>query len=107
MNTMPRTSPSLLLFTVFLAFSLLVSCRSPQVTGEEITVTINADGDSRNVRVPAGNTVSQALGLAGVTIGELDQADPPPYTVLTNGDSIDLTRVEEIFETEEQIIPFE
>lgn len=107
MNTMPRTSPSLLLFTVFLAFSLLVSCRSPQVTGEEITVTINADGDSRNVRVPAGSTVSQALGLAGVTIGELDQADPPPYTVLTNGDSIGLTRVEEIFETEEQIIPFE
>jgi len=107
MNTMPRTSPSLLLFTVFLAFSLLVSCRSPQVTGEEITVTINADGESRNVRVPAGSTVSQALGLAGVTIGELDQADPPPYTVLTNGDSIGLTRVEEIFETEEQIIPFE
>jgi hypothetical protein len=104
---MPRISPSLLLLTVFLAFSLLVSCRSPQVAGEDITITIHVDGETRNVTVPAGSTVSQALQSAGVTIGELDQADPPPYTVLSNGDSIDLTRVDEVFETEEQIIPFE
>src|SRR5688500_9231294 len=104
---MPRISHRLLLLAVFLASSLLVSCRSPQVTGEDITITINADGETRNARVPAGSTVSQALGSAGVTIGELDETDPPPYTVLSNGDSIDLTRVEELFETEEQVIPFE
>lgn len=104
---MSRTSPSRLLLAVLLALSLLVSCRSPQVTGEDITVTINVDGESRNVTVPAGSTVSQALLSAGITVGELDQADPPPYTVLSNGNSINLTRVEEIFETEEQIIPFE
>jgi len=104
---MLRISPSLLLLSVFLAFSLLVSCRSPQVTGEDITITINADGETRNVTVPAGSTVSQALGSAGVTIGELDQTNPPPYTVLSDGNSIALTRIEEVFETEEQIIPFE
>src|SRR6185436_7995606 len=104
---MPRTSPRRLLLAVLLAFSLLVSCRSPQVTGEDITITINADGETRNVTVPAGSTVSQALGSAGITVGELDQANPPPYSVLSAGDSIDLTHVEEIFETEEQIIPFE
>jgi len=104
---MPRISQSLLLLAVFLASSLLVSCRSPQVTGEDITITIHADGETHNARVPAGSTVSQALGSAGVTLGELDETDPPPYTVLSNGNSIALTRVEEIFETEEQIIPFE
>ena len=107
LNTMPRISPSRSLLAVFLAFSMLASCRSPQVTGEDITITINADGESHNVTVPAGSTVSQALGSAGVTIGDLDQADPPLYTVLSDGNSIDLTRVEEVFETEEQIIPFE
>jgi hypothetical protein len=104
---MHRISQRLLPLTFLLALSLLVSCRSPQVRGEDITVTINADGESRNVSVPAGTTVSQALLSAGITVGELDQAEPPPYTVLSNGNSIDLKRVEEIFETEEQIIPFE
>lgn len=104
---MPRFSLSLLLPAVFLAFSLLASCRSPQVTGEDLTITINADGETRNVTVPAGSTVSRALQSAGMTVGDLDQADPPLYSVLSDGDSVDLTRVEEVFETEEQIIPFE
>ncbi|HLF74287.1 MAG TPA: G5 domain-containing protein [Anaerolineales bacterium] len=95
------------LFAVLLAFSLLAGCRSPQVTGEDITITLHADGGARTVSVPAGSTVSQALGSAGVTLGELDRVEPPLYTVLGNGDSIALTRVVEIFETEEQIIPFE
>jgi resuscitation-promoting factor RpfB len=104
---MPRISPSLLLLAVFLGLSLLVSCRSPQVTGEDITITINTDGESHNVTVPAGSTVSQALQSAGLTIGDLDQADPPLYTVLSDGNSINLTHVKEVFETEEQIVPFE
>jgi len=40
-------------------------------------------------------------------MGSLDRADPPLYTVLSNGNSIEIIRVEEIFETEEQVIPFE
>jgi resuscitation-promoting factor RpfB len=95
------------LFTVLLVFSLLVSCRSPQVTSAAITVRITADGETRNITIPAGSTVTQALQSADITVGNLDRTDPPPYTVLSNGDSIELTRVEEVFETEEQIIPFE
>lgn len=98
---------SFLLLAVFVAFSLLTGCRSPQVTGEDITFTVKADGESRVVTVPAGSTVSQALQSAGITIGDLDQVDPALYTVLSDGDSVDLTRVREVFETEEQIIPFE
>ena len=92
---------------LFLTATLLVSCRSPQVTGADITISITADGQSRNVTVPAGSTVTQALQSAGITVGNQDRVEPPPYTVLGDGNSIMLTRVKEVFETEQQIIPFE
>src|SRR5512134_1633780 len=91
---MQRISLRLSLLAVFLAASLLVSCRSPQVT-------------SSNITVPAGSTVTQAIQAAGIVIGNLDRVEPPLYTVLGDGNSISITRVKEVFETEEQIIPFE
>ena len=94
-------------FIVILTATLLVSCRSPQVTGADITIRITADGESRNVIVTAGSTVTQALQSAGITVGSQDRVEPPPYTVLGDGNSVTLTRVEEVFETEQQIIPFE
>src|SRR6266498_191479 len=94
-------------FTVLLAFALLTSCSAPQVTGKDITINISADGVVRNVTIPSGTTVTQALQLAGFKVGDLDKVDPPAYTVLGAGDTIKLTRVEEKFETEEQVVPFE
>ncbi len=95
------------LILLFLAFLPLTACRSPQLTGEDITIRLTADGATQTLTLPAGSTVSQALQAAGLVIGNLDKAEPPLYTVLKNGDSVTLTRVEERFETEEQIIPFE
>jgi hypothetical protein len=77
------------------------------VGSTDIAVSITADGDSRNVTVPAGSTVTQALQTAGITIGDLDRVAPPLYSVLGDGNSVELIRVREEFETEEQIIPFE
>jgi len=95
------------LFAMLSAFFLLTACRSPQVTGEDITVNIAADGDSQTVTLPAGSTVTQALQTANITIGNLDRTEPPLYTVLNEGDSVTLTRVQEKFETEENTVPFE
>ena len=97
----PKLMASLLIFAW-----LAVSCRSPQI-GEEITITITADGTSSEVNVTDGSTVTQALQTAGVIPGNLDRTEPPFYTVLSNGDHIKLTRVEEIFETEQVVVPFE
>ena len=55
----------------------------------------------------AGSTVTQALQTAGIVPGNLDRTEPPFYTVLSEGDNIKLTRVEEKFETEQVVIPFE
>ena len=95
------------LLAVLSAFLLLTACRSPQVTGEDITINVTADGNTQNVTLPSGSTVTQALQAASITIGNLDKAEPPLYTVLNAGDSVTLTRVEEKFETEENTVPFE
>src|SRR5512135_321584 len=104
---MHRITPRRIILAVLLALALLTSCNAPQVTGKDITISISADGAVRNVTVPSGTTVTQALQLAGFKVGDLDKMDPPAYTVLGAGDTIKLTRVVEKFETEEQIVPFE
>ncbi len=104
---MQRLFPRFSLPILLLAFFTLTACRSPQVTSGDITVSITADGETRAVTLPAGSTVTQALQTSGIAVGNLDKAEPPLYTVLNNGDKITLTRVEEKFETEEQIVPFE
>jgi len=100
-----RTPLSLLLILLAVA-ALIVGCRSPQVGGE-MTVTITADGTTRDISVAAGSTVTQALQAAGIAPGSLDRSEPPFYTVLSAGDIVTLTRVEEVFETEQAVIPYE
>lgn len=104
---MQRFTLSRLFSAMTLAAALLVSCRSPQVAAADITIRITADGESRNITVPAGSTVTQAIQSAGITVGTQDRLDPPAYTVLGDGNLVILTRVSEVFETEQQIIPFE
>ncbi|MFN8382399.1 MAG: G5 domain-containing protein [Anaerolineales bacterium] len=104
---MPRLGLRSRLLALLLAFSMLiVSCRSPQV-GEEIVITVSADGTTRDISITAGSTVAQALQAAGIVPGSLDRTEPPFYTVLSAGDLITLTRVSEVFETEEVVVPFE
>ena len=82
------------LLAILTAFALLTACRSPQVTGEDITISITADGDTQSVTLPSGSTVTQALQAANITLGNLDRAEPPLYTVLNNGDSVRWSRDE-------------
>src|SRR5688572_30894858 len=104
---MLRLSPRLHLFNALILVALLIaSCRSPQL-GEDVTINITADGQTYAVDVPAGSTVSQALQSAGIIPGSLDRTEPPFYTVISEGDLIVLTRVEEIFDTEQVVVPFE
>ena len=104
---MPRLRLRSNLFIVLFTFAtLIISCRSPQV-GEEIVITITADGATRDISITAGSTVSQALQTAGIIPGNLDRTEPPFYAVLSEGDLITLTRVAEVFETEEIVVPYE
>lgn len=101
-----RSSRACVSLSILLAF-LLTGCELSQARRAQITVMIDADGKSVQISVPVGSTVTQALERAGLTPGDLDKSDPPFYTVLSDGDSIKLTRVKEIFETQTQTIPFD
>jgi len=104
---MQRLFPRSSLLILLMAFATLTACRSPQVTSGDIGIHITVDGKTREETIPSGSTVTQALQLSGIMIGNLDKTEPPLYAVLNNGDQITITRVEEKFETEEQIVPFE
>jgi hypothetical protein len=72
-----------------------------------VTVVVSADGTTREVRVAAGSTVSEALQSADISTSSLDRIEPPGYAILSDGDRIAVTRVREIFETEQVVAPFE
>lgn len=97
---------SKLLAHLFIFVWLTVSCLSPQI-GNEISIAISADEKVTEVNVAQGSTVTQALQTAGIVPGQLDRTEPPFYTVLSEGDTITLTRVEEIFETEQTVVAFD
>jgi hypothetical protein len=72
-----------------------------------IRVHLQDEVSSRELSVPAGTTVQAALERAGVQLSELDRANPPGYTVLTDGTEITITRIHEQFEIEEITLPFQ
>lgn len=86
---------------------LLAGCAAPQVNQDEIQIGINADGQSYPVNIPAGSSVADALENAGIPLNDNDEVEPPLYTILSDADVIQVTRVEEVFETRQEIIPYE
>jgi hypothetical protein len=85
----------------------LAGCIAPEVKQGQITVTLTVDGESKQLQVPAGSTVEDALAAAGIIPGSLDRAVPPFYTVLVEGSNVRLIRVQEEFTVEQVVIPFE
>lgn len=104
----PRLLRGLILFYCLCAAVLLAACRqTPAVTtAESLTVTIVADGQRETITATAP-TVREALTAAGVTLGDLDEIDPPLFTPLTDDLTITIVRVSESLELIQQTIPFE
>lgn len=94
-----------LLFLLLAGF--FAACSPPQLEQAEITISLTADGQTKTIEAPAGSTVQQAFELADIPINNLDIAEPPLFTVLTNGSSARLIRVVEEFETVEDPILFD
>lgn len=102
-----RFTLPLWLVLILSTFIALSGCRSPQLAGADITISIAVDGNTQVVAVAPGSTVQQSLQTAGIAVSSSDRTEPPLYTVLNDGDMIEIVRVQELFETEEQVIPFE
>ena len=86
--------------------SLLSGCVGPQATASAIGIVVEVDGQEIRATVPSGSTVAQALEAAGIELGELDQLQPPAYTLVIDGTLIEVTRLEETFEVEQVTLAF-
>ena len=91
-----------LLFAIVLA-----ACGGSATVVGSADVTVVADGQTYAVSVPGGASAQQAVEAAGVEMGELDRLTPAGFTVVADGDVIQVTRVEERFEIESSVVPFE
>ena len=92
----------------FLLFSLLVyACGSPEITQENLSISLFVDGESISAEIPSGSTARDAFELVGIPLNILDESDPPLYTILKNEDNITLTRIIEDFVIQEEVIPYE
>jgi len=74
---------------------------------EEIQIQIDVDGRQESIQVPAGTTVGDTLGLAGISLTGKDRSEPAVVITLTGDADIHVIRVEENIETEQIVIPFE
>lgn len=86
---------------------LLAACAAPQVRAPDITVSLIADSERRDLQTAPGTTVANLLAQAGITLGELDRVTPPLYSLIADGATVRVTRVSESFEVEQVAIPFQ
>ncbi len=84
-----------------------MGCSQPISTQASISVTVIADQHEYPVILSAGSTVRQAVGAAGINLGELDRVEPALSNVLSAGDLVKVTRVTEELYTLQVAIPFE
>jgi hypothetical protein len=86
---------------------LVAGCAPVPSAPTDVTLRLSADGQQQSVTLPAGSTVGDALEKAGLQLDTLDRVDPPAMTLAENDLSVTITRVEEVFEVEETVVPFE
>jgi hypothetical protein len=98
-------------FLLFVSVLLVISsgCTSvPEIPDEgSIRVEIDVDGMLEVVEVVESATVGEILDAAGITLEGKDRSDPPPGMQVVEGSRILVIRVDEEFETEQEVIPFE
>lgn len=102
-----KSYPTFIILVTLLAFAL-GGCSLPLAQNKPmISVTILADGTSKQTQIPEGSSAEIALKNANLSAGALDKIEPPLYTILKNGDIVKITRITEKFETQQNAIPFE
>ncbi|NPV57032.1 MAG: DUF348 domain-containing protein [Anaerolineae bacterium] len=86
---------------------LTVSCQPNPRIDQQVSVTINHDNQTSQVTLNSGATVLDALEEAGITLGALDKVNPAVMVDVAEGMIINVIRVREEFEIEEQYIEFQ
>ncbi|MFD4586130.1 ubiquitin-like domain-containing protein [Streptomyces sp. NPDC058434] len=72
----------------------------------ERTVTLMADGRARTIRTNA-STAREAVGAAGITLGDLDTTSVPPDSFPRDGQTITVMRISDTEEVRDEPIPYD
>ncbi len=94
--------------SILLALFLIASCnQAPDNLDQTVVVSIHDSDRTIQAEIPVGSSVQRALEIAQITLNDLDSVDPPSFTLITAPVDITITRIEEAFDLEEVVIPFE
>ena len=94
-----------LIFLLIVVFTLQGCTSQSEITS--IPIEIMVDDKSITGETEIGSTIQTVLSSQKIVLNPLDKVDPPVFTVITEPISIKITRVEEQFESEDVVIPFE
>ncbi|MDO9085879.1 MAG: G5 domain-containing protein [Anaerolineaceae bacterium] len=95
------------LLITFLLFLLFISGCESQPEISTVPIAINLDNQVINYDIEIGTTIQTVLSLNQIKLNPLDKVNPPVFSVITEPITVEITRVEETFESEEIVIPFE
>ncbi len=101
-------SKPVLIFFVFLLIFPLSGCLSPRVSQSEVSLSVNliVDGNSQKINAASGSKIQQVLDSTGLKLGNLDEVEPPTYTVVSDGLTIKVTRGREELEVKQVTLPY-
>lgn len=102
-NKLMKSISSLLIFFIIISLS---ACKN-QVDIPLLEVKIDQAGKIISLQVEIGTTVQSILASQNIQMNQYDKVTPPIFTVITEPTTIEIIRVEEKFETEEIVIPYE
>jgi hypothetical protein len=89
-----------------LTLVLALAACGPGRLPEQVLVNLTSDGETRELLLPQGSTVRDALRSASVTLAELDRVRPPETSLLLSGMPITVTRVIQTTEIVTQTKPY-
>jgi hypothetical protein len=99
-----ETGSMLKLFPLILAL-LLAACNTRTETPAMI-VALVADGRERTIQQGTPITVGELLRQESITLGALDDVNPPLFTQVADGMRVEVVRVEETSECQQAELPF-
>jgi hypothetical protein len=105
MTDTPNLS-SLLRLRLFLLVVLLAACTTTASQEQRIIVSLVADGRERTFTYDLPITVGEFLRDAGVTLGNIDDVNPPTFSQIADGMRVTVVRVQEQTECETEAIAY-
>lgn len=104
-NHTPIKTPQIFVLSLILLF-FFSSC-SPDIQIASVDIKIIIDGNTINSQAEIGTSVQTVLSQNNISLNQLDKVTPGILSIIIEPVDIIVTRVEENFESEEIIIPYE